>query len=202
MLVGLLPGALVSAQAVDVGVSASASVKSGEYFTTQVSISGVTDFDAAVFTVVFDSDVLEIENPTVGGDISEGQIGGIAVDVGPVNAASPDVLNVVVSEAGLSGVTGSGYLCEIRFHAIGAAGASASVNLENGTLSNKDGELIPASWGGTTINVEAEATAPPVTPPSFPGGLSRGAMIGIVAAVVVVIALIVFFVVRRRRRYD
>ena len=36
----------------------------------------------------------------------------------------------------------------------------------------------------------------------FPGGLSRGAMIGIVAAVVVVIALIVFFVVRRRRRYD
>lgn len=67
LLVGLLPGALVSAQAVDVGVDAPASVESGEYFTAQVSISGVTDFDAAVFTVVFDSDVLEIENPTVGG---------------------------------------------------------------------------------------------------------------------------------------
>jgi len=60
----------------------------------------------------------------------------------------------------------------------------------------------------TTITMDGDKSvravfteAAPGALPS-PGGLSRGAMIGIVAAAaVVVIALIVFFVVRRRRRY-
>jgi len=60
----------------------------------------------------------------------------------------------------------------------------------------------------TTITMDADKSVtamftragPPAGP--FPGGLGRGAMIGIVTAAVVVIALIVFLVVRRRSRYD
>ena len=201
----LIPAPVAVAQAVQVAVDAPAGVEPGEYFTAKVSISGVTDFDAADFELTFDSRVVEIEDIAAGGDISDGLIDTTAIPVVGANEISAGVIKIVANVPGIPGVAGSGYLCQIRFHAIGAAGSSTSINLQNGTLSNKNAELIAATWGGTTVSVEAEAAAPPVTPPPVaphPGGLSKGAMIGIVTAAVVVIALIVFFVVRRRRRYD
>jgi len=198
----LIPASLAVAQAVQVGVDAPAGVEPGEYFTAQVSISEVTDFDAADFELTFDASVVQIEDITAGGDITDGLIDTTAIPTVSANEISAGLVKIVANVPGIPGVAGSGYLCQIRFHAIGATGSSTSINLQNGTLSNKNAELIAASWGETTVNVEAQGAAPPVTPPFFPGGLSTRAMIGIVAAAVVVIAAIVFLVVRRRRRYD
>jgi len=149
----LLLTPLVSAQAVTVSVDAPATIAPGDYFTAMVDISSVTDFDAADFRVVFNSTVLAIDDITPGADITDGLIDGTTIPVAQTNEISSGTVKVVINVPGTPGVTGSGYLCQIRFHAIGAASTSSTINLENGTLSDKNATAIPATWTGTTVNI-------------------------------------------------
>jgi len=147
----------VTAPGVTVTVDAPAGVKTGDYFTATVDISSVTDFDAADFRVVFNSTVLAIDDITPGSDITDGLIDGTTIPVAQTNEVSTGTVKVVINVPSTPGVTGSGYLCQIRFHAIGAAGTSSTINLENGTLSDKAGNPIVAAWTGASINVLAHA---------------------------------------------
>jgi len=166
LLVGLLFLApLVSAQAITVSVDAPATVAPGDYFTANISISSVTDFDAADFRVVFNPTVLAIDDITPGADITDGLIDGTTIPVAQTNEVSTGTVKVVINVAGTPGVTGSGYLCQIRFHAIGAASTSSTINLENGTLSDKNATAIPATWTGATVQV---AAVPPVGGTVYP----------------------------------
>jgi hypothetical protein len=135
-----------------VTVDAPPGLKAGEYFTADIDVSSVTDFDAALFDVVFDSTVLKIEDITLGVDITDGQIGVTTIPVVQTNQIDANTVRVVVNVIGTPGVTGSGYLCQIRFHAIGAAGTSSNINLE-GSMSDKNGDPISASWVGDSINL-------------------------------------------------
>jgi len=162
----LLPTSFVSAQPVTVSVDAPATVAPGAYFTADIDISQVTDFDAALFDVVFDSTVLGIENIAPGADITDGQIDGATIPVTQTNQIAAGRVRILVNVPGTPGVTGSGYLCQIRFHAIGAGGTSSTVNLENGSLSDKNGAAISATWTGTTVNIAAPVPDIDVSPTS------------------------------------
>jgi len=103
--------------------------------------------------VVFDSAVLAIDNITPGADITNGVIDGTDIPVVQTNQIAPGTVRILVNVPGTPGVTGEGYLCQIRFHAVGAAGTSSTVNLENGSLSDKAGNPISATWVGDSINL-------------------------------------------------
>jgi hypothetical protein len=154
LLVGLLlPTSLVSADAVTVSVDAPATVDHGDYFTADIDISPVTDLNAGLFDVVFDSTVLAIDDITPGADITDGLISGTVIPVDMTSEVAPGRVRILLDMPGLEGATGEGYLCQIRFHAIGAAGTSSDIDLENGSLSDKYGDAIPATWVGTTVNI-------------------------------------------------
>jgi len=170
LVVGLLLPALpVSANGVTVSVDAPATVAPGDYFTADIDVSTVTLFDSANFDVMFNTGVLEIENPA--SDVTDGKIGTTTVPVVSASEISAGVVRVVVNVGGYAGVTGSGYLCQIRFHATGASGTSSNINLQNGTLAaaTMPPSEILATWTGTTVNVVLlDTTAPTVA--GFPTG--------------------------------
>jgi len=143
-----------------VTVDAPAGVETGDYFTANISISSVTDFDAADFRVVFNPTVLAIDDITPGADITDGLMDGTTIPVAQTNEISAGTVKVVINVPGTPGVTGSGYLCQIRFHAIGAASTSSTIDLQNGTLSDKAGNSIAAAWTGASINVLNVLTHP------------------------------------------
>ena len=136
-----------------VSVDAPLGVKSGNNFTANVDISEVTDFDAADFEVVFDSSVLEIVNLT--SDVTNGQIDTTVIPVISAVEISAGRVRILVNVSGTPGVNGEGYLCQIKFHALGAAGTSSDIDLENGILSDNTGFAIGAVWTGTSVNVLA-----------------------------------------------
>ena len=163
MMTGLLLPALPAnaATTVEVSASAPATVESGDYFTANVNILDVTGFDAADFRVVVDPAVLEIETP--GSDVTDGQIGAANIPVTSCVPEAPGTYKIVVNVLGSPGVDGSGYLCQIKFHVLGAAGTSSAINFQNGLLGNVDlpPVEIPSNWTGTTVDVD-DATAPTV----------------------------------------
>jgi len=170
LMAGLLLAPLpAGANGVEVSVDAPATVAPGDYFTADIDISAVTLFDSANFDVMFDTGVLEIENPA--SDVTDGQIDTTAV---PVSIANPIAggVTVVVNIPGYTGVTGEGYLCQIRFHAIGASGTSSDINLQNGVLSSAEipPQEIPATWIGTTVNVVLLDTTAPTVVDKSPTG--------------------------------
>jgi len=168
MVAGLLLPALPANAAapvipVVVSVSAPATVGPGDYFTANVNISTVVMFDTSDFEVVVDPSVLEIENPA--SDVTDGQIGGTTIPVtSAVPKATPGTYKIVVNVPGFPGVNGSGYLCQIEFHVLGAAGTSSAINLQNGMLGDVPPVGIDATWTGTTVSVAViDATKPTVT---------------------------------------
>ena len=135
-----------------VTVNAPAGVKAGEYFTVDIDILLVTDFDAADFNVVFDSAVLAIDDITPGVDITDGEINTTTIPVVQTFQVDANTVRILVNVTGTPGVTGSGYLSQIRFQAIGNAGDSSDIDLAS-SMSDNTGAAIPAAWEGDSINL-------------------------------------------------
>jgi hypothetical protein len=102
---------------------------------------------------VFDSAVLAIDDIALGADITDGLVNGTVIPVDMTTEVAAGRVRIVVDLPGLEGATGEGYLCQIRFHAVGAAGTSSAIDLENGSLSDKDGNPISATWVADSINL-------------------------------------------------
>jgi len=133
-------------------------------FTAGVNISEVTDFDACQYDVSFDASVLRLDN------VTSGLVGSAEIPVDIYNEISPGTWRVVQNVPGLAGASGSGYLAELHFHAIGSGGDSSAISLSNGMLSNNLAAEITATWAGGSVRVAAEApeatTPPPAVNPS------------------------------------
>ena len=163
-----------------VAIDAPAEVAPDSDFIARVAINDVTDFDACNYDVTYAPTVLEIIGSEGGADgVTAGLIGAtvIPVDVwGFVPSGTPGRIRVIQNVPGVPGVSGSGYLAEIHFHVIGAGGTSSAITLENGCLSDKNAQEIPASWIGSSVrvSVEAPALAKSTTPtPSQPPVLAK-----------------------------
>jgi len=161
LLLGLLlPTSLAQASGVTVTVDAPTKVTAGDDFTARVNITGVTNFDACDYVVVFDSAVLRLDS------VSDGDIGGTTIPVVATKEFSAGRIKVVENVAGTPGVTGSGYLAVLHFHAL--ASGDIDIEFEDGCLSDNTATEIPASWGSDSVNEPAGSTPPPssATPPS------------------------------------
>jgi hypothetical protein len=74
----------------------------------------------------------------------------------------PGSLRVINNVPGLPGVSGSGYLAEIKFHVVGPTGNVSEINLSNGALSDASANEIPATWVGQWVRVYAATPTPPL----------------------------------------
>ena len=159
LLLGLLlPTSLAQASGVSVTVDAPTKVTAGDDFTARVNITGVTNFDACDYVVVFDSNVLRLDS------VSDGDIGGTTIPVVATKEFSAGRIKVVENVAGTPGITGSGYLAVLHFHAL--ASGDIDIRLEDGCLSDNAAAEIPASWGSDSVNEPAGSTPPPSSEPS------------------------------------
>ncbi|MEA3459080.1 MAG: PKD domain-containing protein [Chloroflexota bacterium] len=130
---------------VTVSIIAPAQVGAGTDFTAKVDISYVTNFDACDYEVVFPSSFLELTS------VTDGQIDGTCI---PIVSTHDEDGSVKVVENLPCRVSGSGYLAELHFKAKTAgAGDTATIDLQNGTLSDWLGQEIPTTWVSATVEI-------------------------------------------------
>ena len=124
-------------------------------FIAKISISNVTNFDAANYDVTFDPAVLEVT------DVTDGLIDNSTIPVAMWRVMELGSVRLINNVPGLPGVSGSGYLAEIRFHTIGSTGNASVINLSNGILSDTSANEIHATWAGQMVQFYAITTTPP-----------------------------------------
>ncbi|MBI4285411.1 MAG: hypothetical protein HY670_05880 [Chloroflexi bacterium] len=169
--ISVMPAAVSGVTGVEVKAAVPATVPPDSDFTVAININQVEGFDAANYDVSFDKNVLRLDG------VAKGRIGTTDIpvewnDLGYVNKA---VIRVVHNVLGLNGVTGSGYLAVLKFHAIGPAGSSTTIAFPfpsekppDRALSSILGEEIPvAAWTGGTVSVVVSGGTglPPITFP-------------------------------------
>ena len=120
-------------------------------FDVEIGIRDVENIESGHFNLSFDPYVVE---PTV---IRSGEIGGVSVTAdGDLDDSSP--VNITVSVTGGGGASGDGSLATVRFRAVGADDASASLNLSDGNLTDTEGNRIYAEWTGGTVTIKSLMT--------------------------------------------
>jgi len=138
---------VVAAALVEVRICAPDALAPDSDFTAGISIGEVVDFDGCYYDVSFDASVLELTA------VTPGLIGSTTIPVEVYWAISPGTWRVVQSLPGAIGVTGSGYLAVLHFHAIGSEGDSSDVSISNGSLYDTLAGEIPAIWTGDSVVV-------------------------------------------------
>jgi len=152
----LISACVCGGQTVTVSVEVASTVSGSNDFIAKVDISDVTNFDAANYDITYDPAVFEVT------DVTDGLIGNSTIPVAMWQVVKPGSLRLINNVPGLPGVSGSGYLAEIKFHIIGPTGNVSEINLSNGTLSNTSANEIPATWVGQWVNLYAATATPPL----------------------------------------
>jgi hypothetical protein len=157
LILWLIPACVCGGQNnVTVSVEVSSELSGSNDFIAKVNISNVTDFDAANYDVIYDPTVLEVI------DVTDGLIGNSTITVDMWRVIKPGSLRLINNVPGLAGVSGAGYLAEIRFHVIGSTENLGEINLTNGTLSNAFAKVIHVTWVGQWVHVYAATATPPL----------------------------------------
>ena len=167
LIVGILAPALLHAQSEEVVVSLEGpdTVAPGETFIVRVNLAQVTDIDVAGFRVVFDPAVLAIADTNPGADITDGDIRGAAIPVVGANRISSGTVYVLLNVTGIPGVTGDGYLAEIRFRAVGAGDSESTIGITDLLLGDNTAQEIPSRFAGPlTVTVTSSDAMPRSTP--------------------------------------
>ncbi|GAB6273283.1 MAG: hypothetical protein STSR0004_01460 [Peptococcaceae bacterium] len=123
-------------------------VLKGKSFALKVTITEVTYLDACSYDLVYNSSVLELEK------VTGGEIDGNPFPIAHYkNEIWSGKVTVVQNIYGVEGVSGSGYLGELHFKALQASNKTG-LKFQNGVLSDKDAQAIPANWLGTTLKIK------------------------------------------------
>ena len=170
LAVGLLLSPVSAAPDNTVSIGPLAAVNPGDDFVAQVNIDSVTDFDSANFDVTYDPGDLRLD------DVTAGDIGGTVIPVqdwGFMPAGVQGTARVIVNVPDVPGVTGSGYLAELHFHAVGS-NCDVLIDLHDGVLfDNMGDEILPASWVDASVHI-TEQPAVTVTMSAPPDVLAGG----------------------------
>jgi len=151
LLAFVFPLPTVAQGTTTVSIVAPAEVVIGSTFSARVNITNVTNLNAWNYDVVFNKSVLEVDG------VLGGEVGGMPIQPGENHwrVANNNTLKVVAGIPGISTVSGSGYLEEIRFKVIGEIGDTSSIDLQGGVLSSDLANSIPATWGRASVAVVA-----------------------------------------------
>lgn len=138
---------------VTVSIDAPEDVRQGSDFLAQVNITRVVNLDAYQFDVIYNPAVLLVT------DVTDGRIDSTAAPIamwGFIPIETQGRIRVLGNFPGFTGITGSGYLVQIRFLVVGSPGQGSNIILSNGLLFNNMGNQIgPVSWGGDSVSVVA-----------------------------------------------
>ena len=138
-------------------VSSPSSVTSGETFTVDVGISGVSDLYGWQFDLDFTPGVLSAGSVTEGSFLAGGGatffIGGVADNIGGAVTANADTLLTAIS-----GVSGTGTLASFDFTA--GSGGTGTFTLSNALLLDSSLSPIDASLTGAAVTVTPSTSVP------------------------------------------
>ena len=137
----LIPQYAASSQEASVSISAPSTISPGSEFYVYVEAENLTDFNAADYSIIYNSSIFEVNA------VYNGSIGGVAI---PVNFSVNNTTGIcrVVQHIGTDGIDGSGYLSKILF--ICNEEGYSSIDIR-GNLSNVYGNEIHAIWNGKNI---------------------------------------------------
>ena len=156
LILWLIPSCVCGGHnSVTVSIEAANVLSGSSDFIAEINIRDVTNFDAANYDATYDPAVLEVT------DVTDGLIGGSTIPVAMWRVIKPGDVRLINNVPDLLGVSGSGYLAEIRFHAIGSTGNASLINLSDGILSDTSANEIRATWAGQTVHFYATTTTPP-----------------------------------------
>ena len=148
---------VVSGQvSVTVSIDAPEEVVVGSDFTARIEISQVENLDVCQYNISFDPSILEAT------DVTAGQINSTAIPVDMWNQITPGTIKVVQNVPGIQGVSGSGYLAVLHFHALSPG--QSNITLSNGLLGDNQAQEIPAEWIGDSVTVTGAADTIPPAP--------------------------------------
>ena len=143
----------------------------GSDFTIRVNIGNVTNMDTYQFDLTYDSSIIQIIGAEGGATgVTPGLIGVTPIPVElwsyqPIGNLGK--IRVIGNLPGITGVSGSGYLCEIHFHAVGVPCNTSTLAFSAGMLGNAVSQaIVPVIWinGSAHIN-EVLATPTPTAIP-------------------------------------
>ena len=132
---------------------------SSRYFHVLVKITSVTNFDAAQYDITYDPDVIRIQDVTAG-NISETIIP--IEEWGYVPANTQGTVRIINSMTKVLGVSGEGYLADIKFKIMGDPGESSVISFIEGfgdpqgylIIGNNVGIEITATWTNGSVMIE------------------------------------------------
>lgn len=147
---------------VEVSIDAPETVdkSAGKYFHAYVTITEVTNFDAAQYDITYDPDVIRIE------DVTPGNISGTMIPIeewGYVPANTQGTVRIVNSMPKAPGVSGEGYLADIYFKVRGDPDEFSAISFIEGEgdpagylmIGDNTGEEIAvASWEDGFVAIE------------------------------------------------
>ena len=131
--------------AVTVGIDCPPSVSAGAEFTAMISVTQVTDFAAYQFQVAYDPAVIQVVGEEGGAGLTPGLVGSTTIPLDGWVFSPPGKQGRMIVLGHLSGAvstTGSGYLVQVHFRAVGAAGQKSDITLSQLKLFNVVPSLI------------------------------------------------------------
>ena len=123
-----------------VEVNAPVAVNAGETFDVSIDVDNITDFNSGQFDLSFDASVVNVT------DVADGSLDGATIPVDRWEFVDEDTIRVIIEVSGISGVSGSGYLAEISFEAVGERGDRSILDISDGMLVDTEAEEIPGAW--------------------------------------------------------
>jgi hypothetical protein len=132
---------------------------SSRYFHALVKITDVTNFDAAQYDIIYDPDIIRIQ------DVKAGNISGTTIPIeewGYVPANTQGTVRIVNSVPNATGVSGEGYLTDIYFKIMGDPEDSSVISFIEGfgdpqgylMVGNNAGIEITATWINGSVTIE------------------------------------------------
>ena len=132
---------------------------SSRYFHVLVKITDITNFDVAQYDITYDPDVIRIQDVTAG-DISGTIIPTENWAYEPANTQG--TVRIINSMTKVLGVSGEGYLADIKFKIMGDPGESSVISFIEGfgdpqgylIIGNNVGIEITATWTNGSVMIE------------------------------------------------
>ena len=125
---------------VKVEVNAPEMAKTGETFVASINVDSIADFTAGLFDLSFDSSVVNVT------EVANGRLDGATISVDMWDYMDKDTIRVFLNVSGITGVSGTGNLAEIRFEVVGKSGDTSMLDISNVMLANNKAEKIPTEW--------------------------------------------------------
>jgi hypothetical protein len=133
-----------------VGVEAPSQVGPDSDFTANITASNMTSFCNAEYYVVFDPEVLRLD------DVTKGKIGSRTMPA--QNWEVSRGLWCIVQMLSLNAdVKGEGILAVLHFHAIGQPGQTSIISFTQGDVGNSYAKPVETQWTGSSISLQVPA---------------------------------------------